>query len=228
MAQIQDIQQRIRDDIVAGDLPFGSRLTIAQLAERYGVGQMPIREALRAMQGEGLLLIEPNRGARVRTVDEEFIGNIFDIRSALEVLLVRKMVSRATSRDIARLREVEARFEACIERGDHEQALRANHDFHATINAVANNPDAVALLERHWLLIKALWHRYGYGPERFAGVINDHRHLIEAIEAGDADAAASLMSAHVIKARHTLLARVKQSESADVKPREVMRAALER
>ncbi|SIO72304.1 transcriptional regulator, GntR family [Burkholderia sp. GAS332] len=208
MVQIQDIQQKIRDDIVAGVLPFGSRVTIAQLAERYGVSQMPIREALRALHGEGLLIIEPNRGARIRTVDREFIGNIFDIRSALEVLLIRKMVMRATPADVDALREIEARFEACIEAGDYESALRTNREFHTTINTVANNPDAVALLDRHWLLIAALWHRFDYGAERFHGVINDHRHLINAIAERDVEAAGTLMSAHVIKARHTLLARL--------------------
>lgn len=208
MVQIQDVQQKIRDDIVAGVLPFGSRVTIAHLADRYGVSQMPIREALRALQGEGLLTIEPNRGARIRTVDREFVGNIFDIRGALEVLLVRKMVMRATRADVDALTEIEARFETYVENGDFELALRANHDLHARINAVANNPDAVALLDRHWLLVAALWQRVDYGAERFQGVVNDHRHLINAIAERDVEAAGTLMGAHVIKARHTLLERL--------------------
>ncbi|KVE36321.1 GntR family transcriptional regulator [Burkholderia sp. TSV86] len=208
MVHIQDVQQKIRDDIVAGILPFGSRVTIAHLAERYGVSQMPIREALRALHGEGLLVIEPNRGARIRTVDREFIGNVFDIRSALEVLLIRKMVIRATPEDVEALRDIESRFEAYVDAEDYESALRTNREFHARINAVANNPDAVALLDRHWLLIAALWHRFDYGAERFHGVINDHRHLISAIAERDVEAAGTLMSAHVIKARHTLLERL--------------------
>jgi len=80
MARVPDIQQRIRDDILAGELAFGTRITTAELAQRYGVSQMPIREALRELRGEGLVTMEPNRGARVRAIDPDFVGNIFDIR----------------------------------------------------------------------------------------------------------------------------------------------------
>ena len=65
---IVSVAQRIRDDIVAGRLAFGDRLTIDALANRYEVSHMPVREALRELQGDGLVVIEPNRGARVRTI----------------------------------------------------------------------------------------------------------------------------------------------------------------
>ncbi len=212
VVQIQNVEQRIRGDIVTGALPFGSRVTIAKLAERYGVSQMPIREALRVLHGEGLVTIEPNRGAHIRKVDREFVDNLFDIRGALEVALVRKMVTRATRADIAALREIEARFEACVACEDYAGALPINREFHTKIHAIAGNPDAVAILERHWLLVAALWHRFDYGPERFAGEVNDHKHLIEAIARRDVDGASTLMGAQVVKARHILLARMEQDE----------------
>ena len=72
MSRIPDIQRLLRDDIISGSLPFGSRLRIDELATRYGVSHMPIREALRELHGEGLVVIEPNRGARVRSIDLSF------------------------------------------------------------------------------------------------------------------------------------------------------------
>jgi DNA-binding GntR family transcriptional regulator len=63
------ICDRIREDIVSGALPFGSRLTLHRLATRYATGDMPVREALRQLQGEGLVVQTPNCGARVRAVD---------------------------------------------------------------------------------------------------------------------------------------------------------------
>ena len=98
-----DIGLRIRDDIVAGELLFGARITIDALATRYGVSHMPVREALRELQGEGLVVIEPNRGARVRTIDTRFVENLFEIRTALEVMMVRRAAQRATPADIAEL-----------------------------------------------------------------------------------------------------------------------------
>ncbi len=208
MAQIDDVLQKIRNDIVAGELPFGSRVTIAQLSARYQVSHMPIREALRSLHGEGLLTMEPNKGARIRTVDSEFIANIFDMRCALEVMLVKKMVVNATQEQLATLTGIETELERCVESGDHAGALRANREFHSIIHVVARNPDAVDLLDRHWLLISALWRRYGYGPERFAIVVSDHRHLLQAFANRDPDDAAALMQAHVIKAKQSLLLHV--------------------
>jgi DNA-binding GntR family transcriptional regulator len=76
------------------------------------------------------------------------------------------------------------------------------------IGDIAQNPDAVTLLNRHWLLIAALWRRYEYGPERFAGVVDDHRHLLAAIRARDVEAAVILAGAHVVKAKQVLLAKM--------------------
>lgn len=215
MVQIQDIEHRIREDIVAGEFQFGSRITIAELASRYGVSQMPIREALRALHGEGLLVIEPNRGARVRPLDRHFVSNIFDLRCSIEMLIVRQMVTRCTPEGLAELERIEARLERNIEAADFPAVLSANRELHRLIGEIAQNPDAVTLLNRHWLLIAALWRRYEYGPERFAGVADDHRHLIAAIRARDVEAAVMLAGAHVVKAKQVLLAKIpKDPETA--------------
>ena len=74
---------------MSGELPFGARLRIDDLASRYGVSHMPVREALRVLHGEGLVVIEPNRGARVRTIHRGYIEDLFDVRTALEQLMSR-------------------------------------------------------------------------------------------------------------------------------------------
>lgn len=205
MARFPDIQQRIRDDILRGDLPFGTRITTADLAQRYGVSQMPIREALRELRGEGLVTMEPNRGARVRSIDPEFVGNIFDIRNALEVLLVRRAARQRTPAQVLQMQEIETELEACVAACDYPGALLANRRLHQLISAIAANPDAQVLLDRHWLLLAGLWRAHDFSPARYAGVINDHRHLIQAISDGDGDTAAILMHAHVLKAKQLLL-----------------------
>jgi DNA-binding GntR family transcriptional regulator len=210
MARFPDIQQRIRDDILAGELAFGTRLTTADLAQRYGVSQMPIREALRELLGEGLVTKEPNRGARVRSIDPDFVGNIFDIRNALEVLMVRRAARLRTPEQVERMWVIEHDLELCVQQQDYAGALLANRHLHQLISEMAANPDAQALLDRHWLLLAGLWRENKYSPERYDGVINDHRHLIEAISAGDAEASAILMQAHVLKAKQVLLRLIEQ------------------
>ena len=210
MARFPDIQQRIRDDILAGDLAFGMRITTAELAQRYGVSQMPIREALRELIGEGLVTKEPNRGARVRSIDPDFVGNIFDIRNALEVLMVRRAARLRTPEQVERMWAIEHDLEACVSQQDYAGALLANRHLHQLISEMAANPDAQQLLDRHWLLLAGLWRENKYSPERYDGVIDDHRHLIGAIGAGDAEASAILMQAHVLKAKQILLKLIGQ------------------
>ncbi len=205
---IGNVAQRIRDDVVAGNLGFGERLTIDALATRYDVSHMPVREALRELQGEGLVVIEPNRGARVRTIDANFIDHLYEIRVALEVLLIRRAAERCRASDIDELRAIEDALERDIARADYPAVVAQNRVFHQTINRIADNADAQPIVDRHWTLLGALWRHYGYGEWRFAGVANDHRHLIAALAAHDVDAAGLIMGAHSTKAKLVLKDRV--------------------
>ena len=213
-----EICDRIRDDIVAGALPFGSRLTLDQLSARYATGHMPIREALRQLQGEGLVVQTPNRGARVRAVDVDFVCNIFDLRIAIESMLARRAAERMEPGTIVALEAAQRDFEACIEVQDYAGALSANRAFHRIVNEAANNPEAAGILDRHWRLIAALWNLYGYGEERAAGVISDHHQLIRAFASRDTDVAACLAMAHAAKAKQELIARMQRRTTQAVEP----------
>lgn len=204
-----DVRDRIRNDIVHGVLPFGSRITIDDLATRYGVSHMPVREALRDLQVEALVVIEPNRGARVRPVDLKFVENLFEMRVALEGMLIRQAAQRCTVADVATLNEIQDRLEQAIVDHRYPAVIAENHNFHRAINGLSDNPDSVSIVDRHWTFIAALWHQYGYGPDRFSGVSNDHRHLITALKQNDVEAASIIMSAHVVKARQNLLDRAR-------------------
>jgi len=214
LPRIVDVPEQIRHEIVAGILPFGGRVTIDELASRYGVSHMPVREALRELRGEGLVIIEPNRGARIRPIDQKFVANLFETRSALEIMLSRRAADRFKPEEANGLERIEDELESEIARCNWDAVLVSNRRFHQLVNRVADNPDALALVDRHWLLIAALWQRYGYGPERFAGVASDHRYLIKCFRNNDAEGAAVLMGAHVLKARQELLERMRTAASA--------------
>jgi DNA-binding GntR family transcriptional regulator len=211
-----DIQQRLRSDIVSGELPFGARLRIEELATRYGVSHMPIREALRELHGEGLVVIERNRGARVRPVNVGLVEDLFDIRSAIETMVARRAADRRTEQHIVKLKETEIAFEALVAAGDYFSVPAANHQFHGVINDAAGSPGTLWFADRHWLLIAALWRRYGYNAERFTVVIDDHRQMIRAIQRRDAAAATMLMGAHIERAKHDLLARMASDTNPDI------------
>ena len=179
---------------------------------------MPIREALRILHGEGLVVIEPNRGARVRPIYAGFIEDIFDVRSAIETMLARRAALRRTDEHLQRMRDAAKKLERMVAKGDRASVPIANREFHRAINDAAGNPGALPIVDSHWLLLSALLKRYGHGEERFARVIDEHHHLILAIERRDAHAAATLMGAHIEKGKTNLLLRASTGEAAPFEP----------
>ena len=209
-----DIRDRLRDDIVAGAKASGVRLTIDALAERYGSSHMPVREALKELAGEGLVLIEAHRGARARPIDLAFVENIFDIRIALESMLARRAAERISAAELAQLEVTQTALEDAAQRADGAAVLAANRQLHEIVNTAAANEDALTLVHRHRRLLAALWQRFGYGKERFPGVIADHRNLMAALDARDSGAAANIAAAHVARAKFELLSRMRAAGDA--------------
>jgi DNA-binding GntR family transcriptional regulator len=207
MAQ-PDIKALLLDDIVQGRLRPGAKLTIDELARRYGTSHMPVRQVLREMHGAGLLTQGAGRSMHIATLDRTAVDNLFSTRSAIEVLLARQAAQRCTKADLERLEALERELEARVAAGQHAEVLAANQHFHAALYALAGNDDAAWLVVRSWLFSNTLWARVGFGPERYAGMVSDHRHILTAMRAGDIEGVGVLMGAHVLKAKYELFRRL--------------------
>lgn len=215
-----DITDQLRDHILHGRLPAHSPLRIDALATQFGVSHMPIREALRRLESEGLLTMAPNRGARVVEITPSFVADIFDLRTLIESFMTRRAAERMTEADLQRLHAIEARYEAAAHLQDVAAALQANREFHTAINMSSGNRDGCLILDRHWRLLTALWRGYGYPPNRFTHVMADHQMLLEAFAARDGEGAAAIAAAHSTRAKQALLARMREKlgvESAGAK-----------
>lgn len=215
--QSVEIAARLRDDIIGGVFAFGSRLTLSHLEDLYRSGQMPIREALRQLQGEGLVELSPNRGARVRDVDIDFVRNLFDVRVAIEAMLTRRAAERIRKSDIAELEEAASAYERAAAARGVAPVLAANRAFHGIINRVAGNGEATEILKRNEQLVMALWLRHGYELDRSSSAAADHRQIIAALKAGDSDTAACVAMAHAAKAKLDLVGKV---AAASASPRD--------
>jgi DNA-binding GntR family transcriptional regulator len=198
----------IQDEIVSGAIAFGERLPIAALAARYGSSHMPVREALRSLAGEGLVVAQANKGARVVSVTPQQVQHVFAVRVALEVVLAREATLRLSRSALIEIATLEKARLALVEAGKFGEAIAVNQRFHRQIYAASENSDAMAMLDRHWLLLAALWSRFGYRASRLAGVAADHDHMLRALHDRDAEAMGALTAAHVIKARQDLLAQM--------------------
>jgi DNA-binding GntR family transcriptional regulator len=205
MIQSIEVAGRIRDEIARGTIAFGEPLRIADLAARYRVSAMPIREALRQLNGEGLITLAPNRTAHVRQVSEQYLRQLFDLHLAVEGVLARAAAASWRATDTKTLLALHQELEAAVACSDAETVLAVNQRFHTFIYERSNNPDAFAAIERHWFLMAALWKHYGYSESRFPGVLNDHWHIIKALDQGDVVGVGFLVGAHVLKARDNIL-----------------------
>jgi DNA-binding GntR family transcriptional regulator len=205
----QRVHERIRGDILAGRILPGARLKISDLARRYGLSHMPVREALQQLQGEGLVTLSPNRGASVRRMDAAFIRSLFDIREALEGFLTRQAAEHVRPALLDRLRAIQHRYDAAVEAGELHACIPLNRAFHQEILLASGNEEAIRLLNQHTSLIAALRARVGYAPGRPATIQQEHWALIEALARGDGDAAQRIHATHVRRAAEDMLAMMR-------------------
>ena len=200
------VTDELRRRILYGELAPGQRLKIDELASLCDVSHMPIREALRELQGEGVLDVFPHRGAVIRGVDRDFVRNFYDVRAAIEGMLTARCAECADASAVAALRSAAAAFES-VEADDPKARVAADRRFHATINAAADNPQALRMLAQGRVLAEALRLRFGYGGGRVEAIRAEHRALVRAIERRESAKAGEVARAHCIGARDDLLAR---------------------
>lgn len=196
LEQPQSVYEMIREDIISGRLGPGERLKVAELAERYDTSTNPVREALQQLRGEGFVLFEPNRGARVVPIDENFIRDIIEIEVLIEAALTRWYVSIVTDADIAELEEVQAQIEA-LNFADRTLHSQLDTRFHQLIYDRHYNRHAAELWWKHREILRAISRRFPTSLSRRHAVLSEHRELIERVRAQDADGAAAVVARHV-------------------------------
>jgi DNA-binding GntR family transcriptional regulator len=207
------IYRQIRDDIISGRLKANERLVVADLALRLGSSTNPIREALQLLRGEGFVVFSPNRGARVRPIDQDFVRDIYEIGVLIEPALVRWFVGMATDHDIAQLEAVQAEIE---ENNFADQAKHSELDtrFHTIMYERHYNQHAAELWWKHREVLRAVSRRFSFTLARRAQILREHRELIQFIKDGKVDKAAALIAQHVEGSGRHILEHMRAAETA--------------
>jgi DNA-binding GntR family transcriptional regulator len=208
----QRVHERLRDEILDGVLVPGARLKIAALGARFGLSHMPVREALQKLEGEGLVVVLPNRGASVRQVDAQLLEHVYDVIESLDSMLTAKAALLASDAGLQRIRQAQRAFDAAARRRDWRACLACNDLFHKAIHAASGNDEAVRLISTPDGLIRALRSRLGYGAERMGEIAAQHAAIGDAIEAHDAVRARQLAVEHIGAARADLVALLARHE----------------
>jgi DNA-binding GntR family transcriptional regulator len=196
----------IRDRIVRGVLPMGSRLNEVQLASDLGVSRAPVREAIRRLTEDGLAVEQPHHGAVVRRLDGRSLVDLYNVRAGLEAVAIRLATRRRM--DVAPLRRLIADMAAAARRGDHALVARHELRFHAVLCAGSGNEVLAGIFRilegqlRTALAIDDSFHA------DLAEVATEHEPLVAAIEAGDEDAAARVVERHILSTVREAIVRL--------------------
>jgi DNA-binding GntR family transcriptional regulator len=186
----------IKHAILTGELRPGQSLVETDLAQVLGVSKTPVREALKTLAGAGLVTMSPYKGAAVRTVDDDLARSVYDVRLLLEPEAVRRSVGAAAPApatwDLAR--QALARSDAAT---DPAERSLANRDFHRELYASCGNALLIKVLDdlrdQTALVSAAAWRQAPTWEHEAA----EHRSVLAAAEAGDAERACQLLRSHI-------------------------------
>lgn len=197
------VRQVLRDDIVLGRLSPGERLTEADLIERTGVSRTSVRDGVRRLEAEGLVVSYRGRGTYVtyRFGPEEAML-VYDCRLLLEPYLTRCAAERITPDALAALREVLDAFAGAIQASTAE-AVRLDAEFHLGIYE-ASRSELISMLRGYWTRIQLELSQRVYTTELPHQFVAEHIAIMEALEAGDGHMAAERMLSHLEHGRRAL------------------------
>lgn len=187
----------LRQAILRGELKPGERLMEIQLANKLGVSRTPIREAIRKLELEGLVLMIPRRGAEVAEITEKSLRDVLEVRDALEVLCVDLACDRISDEGIENLKEAAKEFEIALQGGDVTEYAEADVKFHDIIYHATENQKLIQLLYN----LREQMYRYRVEylkrKEVHKILLEEHEHIIECIEKKDKEAAKIAISTHI-------------------------------
>ena len=190
-------EDRLRAAIVTGRLLPNERLVEADLTRRLGVGRSAVRAALARLEHEGLVELEPHRGARVRRVALAEAVEILQARAALEGLAVRQAAAHATAEDVHDLRAILAEMRRLLDAGDLLAASDANALLHDRLRRIGGHATANRLISELRSQLVRFEYRTILVPGRSERSLAEHTAIVDAVAAGDADAAEAAMRVHL-------------------------------
>ncbi len=189
----------VRRLILTGALPAGSRLAQYDLAERLGMSITPLREAIRRLSGEGLVVLDAHRNARVATMGATEARQLYEVRLSLDPTAAELAATRRTKADIADMRAA-LRALLPVTRQEGEEALSAHRAFHRSLYTASHNDLLVRMLDDLWDQSDR-YRRLGLelppGEEPRERDWSEHHRMLDLVVAGQADDVADLMRQHI-------------------------------
>ena len=187
----------LRQAILRGELTPGERLMEIQLANKLGVSRTPIREAIRKLELEGLVLMIPRKGAEVAEITEKSLRDVLEVRRALEELSVQLACEKITKEEIRELERVAKEFQQVVKSSDITEIAEVDVRFHDIIYTATDNQKLIQLLNN----LREQMYRYRVEYLKRDGVfpqlIAEHEAIIRHIENNEKEKATEVMCRHI-------------------------------
>jgi len=208
------VTAKIRELILNEELRPGTRIGQEALAKRFGTSRIPVRDALRQLESEGLVILTPNSSARVAKLDAQECSEIYKIRERIEPLALAESIPRMSDEDVAALERAADRIERTM---DSDVFLRLDREFHLSSYRAANTPRLMALIERYWNTTQPYRRAYtNMVWQKGNWIINsEHRLLVEAIGRRNVDDAGQILTLHIRRTRQELIRHMELFPDSD-------------
>lgn len=198
----------LRSGIQLGEFGPGERIEPAVVADALSMSITPVREALRILEADGLVVAEAHRSFRVAEFDPSDIDQLYALRALVESRVTAAAVPRLTDADITELGRLADLHGRAVEAGDRHASAQYTRDWHMKLYASAfHAPHLVDFIDRLWRALP--WMSTWMVPARNARSVIEHAELMVAIRARDAEAAEALMHGHIMSGREHLTTRLR-------------------
>ena len=192
------VYEELKKQILVGEIAPGTRMMEVDLADDMGVSRTPVREAIRKLEKEGLVTIEPRRGAYASDISIKDIEDVLEVRQDLEGMAAAMAALRVTEDQKALLNKATEDYKKAVESGNIKEIIRCDEAFHKLIVSCSDNKTLIHLVSQVQEL--ALRFRYIYYDDfsRFGSQPMEHKEIIEAILSGDAEKARQAAGEHIL------------------------------
>jgi DNA-binding GntR family transcriptional regulator len=188
----------LREAILKGELIAGERLMEKQLAERMGVSRTPIREAIRKLELEGLVVMIPRKGAEVARITHKDIKDVLEVRAALEELAVKIACNKITDEDLTKLKRTTEEFQIACNYKDIDDIIKKDVEFHDIIFNSTENEKLIQIINNLREQIYRYRVEYIRKLNDFDMLVKEHDQIVKHVEARDADEARKIALQHIV------------------------------
>lgn len=209
------VYEELKMQILTGAIVPGTRMMEVELANQIGVSRTPVREAIRKLEKEGLVIIEPRKGAYASQISTKDMVEILEVRQNMEGLAAFFAASRMQQDQLSELKEVAGLYNTAVADGNMEDMIKYDTRFHRIIVESCNNKILVQMIEQLQELVLRFRYIYYDDFRRAEKMPEEHRMILEAIENGDADSARQAADVHIDRLKEMVIQDDLQPKQAE-------------